>query len=97
MGRNYSPEILNQLRYGEGQQLSGDTALVILKALLESGVSYLGGYPGSPTASLYDAQADAYDDLLKPMGIYFEGSGNEASAAALLAGSINHSMRRAVG
>jgi len=97
MGRNYSPEILSQLRYGNGQVLSGDTALIILKALLESGVSYLGGYPGSPTASLYDAQTDAYDDLLKPMGIYFEGSGNEASAASLIAGSINHPMRGAVG
>jgi indolepyruvate ferredoxin oxidoreductase alpha subunit len=97
MGRNYSPEILSQLRYGQGEILHGDTALIILKALLESGVSYLGGYPGSPTASLYDAQADAYHDVLEPMGIYFEGSGNEASAAALLAGSINHPMRGAVG
>ncbi|HEX6512988.1 MAG TPA: indolepyruvate ferredoxin oxidoreductase subunit alpha [Chloroflexota bacterium] len=97
MGRNYSPEILAQLRYGRGQVLTGDTALVILKALLESGVSYLGGYPGSPTASLYDAQTDSYEDVLAPMGIYFEGSGNEASAAALIAGSINHPMRGAVG
>lgn len=53
MGRNYSPEILAQLRYGKGQTLTGDTALVILKALLESGVSYLGRDPGSPTTSLY--------------------------------------------
>ena len=97
MGRNYSPDILAQLRNGSGQSLTGDTALIILKALLESGVSYLGGYPGSPTASLYDAQADSYDDLLAPMGIYFEASGNEAAAAALLAGSINHAMRGAVG
>lgn len=97
MGRNYSPDLLAQLRYGKGQALSGDTALIILKALLESGVSYLGGYPGSPTASLYDAQADSYDDLLAPMGIYFEASGNEASAASLIAGSINHAMRGAVG
>lgn len=97
MGRNYSPDILAQLRFGEGKTLTGDTALIILKALLESGVSYLGGYPGSPTASLYDAQAEAYEDLLAPMGIYFEASGNEAAAAALLAGSINHPMRGAVG
>ena len=97
MGRNYSPDVLAQLRYGDGQVLTGDTALVVLKALLESGVSYLGGYPGSPTASLYDAQTDSYDDLLKPMGIYFEGSGNEASAASLIASSINHPMRGAVG
>lgn len=96
MGKNYSREALEQLRFGRGQVLTGEGALVILKALLESGVSYLGGYPGAPTSTLYDAIADAYESILRPMGIYFEGSGNEAAAAALLATSIHYPMRGAV-
>lgn len=96
MGKNYSREDLEQLRLGRGEVLIGEGALIILKALLESGVSYLGGYPGAPTSSLYDAITDGYDAILKPMGIYFEGSGNEAAAAALLATSIHYPMRGAV-
>ncbi|MBI4589805.1 MAG: indolepyruvate ferredoxin oxidoreductase subunit alpha [Candidatus Rokubacteria bacterium] len=96
MGRNYSKEDLAQLRLGKGAELHGDGSLVVLKALLESGVSYLGGYPGAPTSSLYDAIADAYHDVLEPMGIYFEGSGNEASAGALLSLSVHYPVRGAV-
>ena len=81
MGRNYSPDILAQLRYGSGQSLTGDTALIVLKALLESGVSYLGGYPGSPTASLYDVQADSYDDLLADPQVKHNGSFIETRSA----------------
>ena len=40
--------------------------------------------------------ADANESLLKPMGIYFELSGSEAAAAALLGASINYPMRGAV-
>src|SRR2546430_6299555 len=40
--------------------------------------------------------AVANDSLLKPMGIYFELSGSEAAAAALLGASINYPMRGAV-
>lgn len=96
MGRNYSKETMQQLTYGKGQTLKGDMALVVLKALLESGVSYLGGYPGAPTSSLYDAISDSYEDILKPRGIYFEGSINEAAAAALLQASVNNPVRGAV-
>ncbi len=96
MGRNYSKEDLAQLRLGRGTELHGDGALVVLKALLESGVAYLGGYPGAPTSSLFDAVADAYHDVLEPMGVYFEGSGNEASAGALLSLSVHYPVRGAV-
>lgn len=96
MGRNYSREYLEQLKLGRGGVLVGDSALIILKAMLESGVSYLGGYPGAPTSGLHDAIADAYEDILKPMGIYFEGSGNEAAAAAMLEASVHTRMRGAV-
>ena len=93
MGRNYSKETLAQLRYGKGQTLKGDIALIVLKALLESGVVYMGGYPGAPTSSIYDAMSDAYEEVLKPMGVYVEGSINEAAAAALLQASVNNPLR----
>jgi len=92
----YNSEFINQLNAGEGETLYGDTHLGILKAFLESGVSYLGGYPGSPTAGLIDAITDAYEPVLKEKGIYFDCSGNEASAASLLSASINHPVRGSV-
>ena len=92
----YSRETLEQLKYGEGKTMSGDAALLMLKAFLQSGVSYLGGYPGSPTAGIIDATIDAYEPVLKDMGIYFDCSGNEASAAALLSASINYPIRGTV-
>ncbi len=96
MGGSYSVEILQQLNYGKGKILYGDTPLVILKAFLQSGVSYLGGYPGSPTAGLIDVISDAYDSILKDKGVYFDCSGNEAAAAALLSASISYPIRGAV-
>ncbi|MGQ0794463.1 MAG: thiamine pyrophosphate-dependent enzyme [Deltaproteobacteria bacterium] len=96
MGTNYPKEVIAGLKKGRGETLYADAPVVILKALLQSGVSYLGGYPGSPTASLIDAIADAYEPVLKGMGIYFDCSGNEASAAALLSASINYPIRGSV-
>lgn len=92
----YSKEHVAQLDYGEGEILFGDTPLAILKAFLQSGVSYLGGYPGSPTAGLIDAISDSYEDVLKDKGIYFDCSGNEASAASLLSASISYPIRGSV-
>jgi len=92
----YSNEFIDQLNYGEGRTFHGDTPLVILKSFLQSGVSYLGGYPGSPTARLIDAISDAYEPVLKEKGVYFDCSGNEASAASLLSASINHPIRGSV-
>jgi indolepyruvate ferredoxin oxidoreductase, alpha subunit len=96
MGRNYSDKLLRQLNNREGETLEGDASLVLLKSLLQSGVSYLGGYPGAPTSSLFDAISDSYERILKPKGIYFEGSNNEASAAALLQLSVDNPVRGSV-
>lgn len=96
MGSIYSNELIEQLNYGEGKILFGDTPLVVLKAFLQSGVSYLGGYPGSPTAGIIDVISDAYNPVLKGKGIYFDSSGNEASAAALLSASISYPIRGSV-
>src|SRR6266849_1597775 len=41
-------------------------------------------------------EAKKKEPLLKPLGVYFEQSGSEAAAAALLGASINYPMRGAV-
>src|SRR5919197_3031387 len=93
--RSFADDV-KQLGYGEGQTLRGEGILAIPKALLQSGVSYVGGYPGAPISHLLDVLADANEPLLRPMGIYYEMSGSEAAAAALLGASINSPMRGAV-
>lgn len=96
MAHSYTDADIAQLERGKGGQLYGDGALVVLKALLESGISYFGGYPGSPTANLMDAVADAYAPVLKKYGVYFESSSNEMAAAALMAASVFEPVRGAV-
>ena len=96
MGERSFAEDVKQLGYGAGDLLQGEGILAITKALLQSGVSYVGGYPGAPVSYLIDVLADANEPLLQPLGIYFEQSGSEAAAAALLGASINYPMRGAV-
>jgi indolepyruvate ferredoxin oxidoreductase alpha subunit len=96
MGERTFAEDVKQLGYGAGQVLRGEGILAITKALLQSGVSYVGGYPGAPISHLLDVLADANERLLKPLGMYFEQSGSEAAAAALLGASINYPARGAV-
>jgi indolepyruvate ferredoxin oxidoreductase alpha subunit len=96
MGELSFAEDVKQLAYGKGEILRGEGILAITKALLQSGVSYVGGYPGAPVSYLIDVLADANEPVLKPLGVYFEQSGSEAAAAALLGASINYPMRGAV-
>jgi indolepyruvate ferredoxin oxidoreductase alpha subunit len=95
MERSFAEEV-KQLVRGEGEPLRGEGILAITKALLQSGISYVGGYPGAPVSHLLDVLAAANEPLLKPMGIYLDASANEAAAAALLGASINYPMRGAV-
>ena len=95
MERSFKTEV-QSLLVGEGEIFRGEGILAVTKALLQSGVSYVGGYPGAPISHLLDVMADANESLLRPMGIYFELSGSEAAAAALLGASINYPMRGAV-
>src|ERR1700674_4735553 len=95
MERSFAEEV-KQLQLGEGQILRGEGILAITKALLQSGVSYVGGYPGAPVSHLLDVMADANESVLKPMGVYLDASASEAAAAALLGASINYPMRGAV-
>src|SRR5438552_16958901 len=82
MGERSFADDVKQLGYGQGRGLRGEGILAITMALLRSGVSYVGGYPGAPISHLLDVLADANDSLLKPPGIYFKLSGSEAAAAA---------------
>jgi indolepyruvate ferredoxin oxidoreductase alpha subunit len=91
--RSFKHEI-EKLRLGAGQEFRGEGILAVTKALLQSGVSYVTGYQGAPISHLVDVLADA-NDMLQELGIRFEASANEASAAAALAASINYPLRGA--
>ena len=92
--RSFKKEVL-KLRAGEGDLFQGEGILAITKALLQSGVSYVGGYQGSPISHLMDVLNDA-QDVLTELGVHFEASGSEATAAAMLSASINYPLRGAV-
>ena len=59
MGERSFAEDVKQLGYGAGEILRGEGILAITKALLQAGVSYVGGYPGAPVSYLIDVLADA--------------------------------------
>ena len=91
---SFSQEI-ESLRLGAGQTFHGEGILAITKALLQSGVAYVGGYQGAPVSHLLDVmvQAKGYMDEL---GVHVEACSNEASAAAMLGASIHYPLRGAV-
>ena len=91
--RSFKEEV-KKLRLGAGEEFRGEGILAVTKALLQSGVSYVSGYQGAPISHLVDVLADA-NDMLQELGIRFEASANEASAAATLAASINYPLRGA--
>uniref|UniRef100_UPI0035B32174 thiamine pyrophosphate-dependent enzyme n=1 Tax=Aestuariivirga sp. TaxID=2650926 RepID=UPI0035B32174 len=59
------------------------------------GVSYVGGYQGSPISHLMDVLADA-SDYMAELGVHFESSASEATAAAMLSASVMYPIRGAV-
>ncbi len=86
---------IEQLKLGAGAVFHGEGILAITKALLQSGVAYIGGYQGAPVSHLLDVmvQAKPYVDTL---GVHVEACSNEASAAAMLGASIHYPLRGAV-
>jgi len=92
--RSFASEV-EDLRLGEGQEFRGEGILAITKALLQSGVSYVGGYQGSPISHLMDVLADA-SDYMAELGVHFESSASEATAAAMLSASVMYPIRGAV-
>jgi indolepyruvate ferredoxin oxidoreductase alpha subunit len=94
MERSFAGEV-RSLALGNGQTFHGEGILAVTKALLQSGVSYIGGYQGAPVSHLIDVLGDSRD-LLDNLGIYFEVNASEAGAAAMLGASINYPVRGAV-
>ena len=94
MERSFKKEV-DALRLGAGEVFRGEGILAVTKALLQSGVSYVGGYQGAPVSHLLDVMVDA-EDLLADLGVHVETCTNEAAAAAMLGASINYPLRGAV-
>ena len=92
--RSFKAEV-EDLKLGAGEVFTGEGILAITKALLESGVGYVGGYQGAPISHLMDVLADA-EDLMADLGVRFEANANEAAAAAMLAASVHYPIRGAV-
>jgi indolepyruvate ferredoxin oxidoreductase alpha subunit len=94
MERSFKTEV-EALRLGDGAVFRGEGILAVTKALLQAGVSYVGGYQGAPVSHLLDVLVDA-EDMMAELGIHLETCTNEASAAAMLGASINYPLRGAV-
>jgi indolepyruvate ferredoxin oxidoreductase alpha subunit len=92
--RSFAKEV-ELLRQGAGSELHVEGILAVTKALLQSGVSYVGGYQGAPISHLMDVLSDA-KEILDELDVYFENSASEATAAAMLAASVHYPLRGAV-
>ena len=94
MERSFATEI-ESLKLGQGETFYGEGILAVAKALLQSGVSYIGGYQGAPVSHLIDVMVQARDEM-RQLGVHVEPCTNEASAAAMLGASIMYPVRGAV-
>ncbi len=94
MERSFKEEV-EKLKLGDGETFHGEGILAVTKALLQSGVSYVGGYQGAPVSHVMDVLNDAHE-ILDDLGVHVETNANEAGAAAMLGASINYPMRGAV-
>jgi len=92
--RSFVREV-RSLELGAGAVFRGEGILAITKALLQSGVGYVGGYPGAPISHLMDVLADA-EPVLGRLGVQFSASASEAAAAASLSASVMYPIRGAV-
>src|SRR5471032_3422849 len=94
MERSFKKEV-RKLRLGDGEEFHGEGILAVAKALLQSGVSYVGGYQGAPISHMMDVLSDAAG-LMEELGVHFETSASEATAAAMLSASVMYPIRGAV-
>ncbi len=92
--RSFAAEV-EQLRRGAGEVIQAEGILAVTKALLQSGVAYVGGYQGAPISHLMDVLGDARP-ILDELGVRFENSASEATAAAMLAASVHYPLRGAI-
>ena len=94
MERSFAQEV-QLLKLGDGEVFHGEGILAVTKALLQAGVSYVGGYQGAPVSHMMDVLNDARD-IMDELGIHVETNASEAGAAAMLGASINYPLRGAV-
>src|SRR5262245_52489786 len=94
MERSFKEEV-EKLKLSDGETFHGEAILAVTKALLQSGVAYVGGYQGAPVSHVMDVLNDARD-ILDGLGVHVETNANEAGAAAMLGASIDYPMRGAV-
>ena len=94
MEKSFKKEI-ELLSLGNGETFHGEGILAITKALLQSGVAYIGGYQGAPVSHLLDVMVQARP-YVATLGVHVEACSNEASAAAMLGASIHYPLRGAV-
>src|SRR4249920_1773315 len=94
MERSFTEEV-KLLALGAGDTFHGEGILAVTKALLQSGVSYVGGYQGAPVSHMMDVLNDARD-IIEGLGVHIETNASEAGAAAMLGASINYPIRGAV-
>jgi indolepyruvate ferredoxin oxidoreductase alpha subunit len=94
MERSFAKEV-ELLKLGDGDIFHGEGILAVTKALLQSGVAYVGGYQGAPVSHMMDVLNDARDTM-DALGIHIETNASEAGAAAMLGASINYPLRGAV-
>ena len=95
MAERFFKKEVQKLYLGKGQEFRGEGILAVTKALLQSGVSYVAGYQGAPISHLMDVLTDA-NTILEELGVHFEHSASEATAAATLAASVNYPLRGAI-
>jgi indolepyruvate ferredoxin oxidoreductase alpha subunit len=94
MERSFKQEV-ELLKLGDGETFRGEGILAVTKALLQSGVAYVGGYQGAPVSHMMDVLNDARD-IMAELGVHIETNASEAGAAAMLGASINYPLRGAV-
>ena len=94
MERSFKEEV-GKLQLGDGDIFHGEGILAVTKALLQSGVAYVGGYQGAPVSHMMDVLNDARD-IMDDLGIHIETNASEAGAAAMLSASINYPVRGCV-
>ena len=78
MERSFKEEV-EKLKLGDGETFHGEGILAVTKALLQSGVSYVGGYQGAPVSHMMDVLNDGRD-ILDELGIHVETNASEAGA-----------------
>lgn len=86
---------IESLKLKDGDTFHGEGIIAVTKALLQSGVAYVGGYQGAPVGHLLDVLVEAREEMER-LGVHVEPCTNEAAAAAMLGASINYPIRGAV-